>query len=78
MLASPSLGKRPVQVLKGETIKAFSPFRWAREKISIKIRSIESRFVIGPSNIPFADMCTFQPGNFTGCGSEGVKHFIYH
>ena len=18
-------------------------------------------------------MCTFQPGNFTGCGSEGVK-----
>ena len=37
--------------------------------------SIESRFVIGPSNILFGGVyaCNFQPGNFTGCGSEGVK-----
>ena len=37
--------------------------------------SIESRFVIGPSNILFASVyvCTFQPGNVTDWGSEGVK-----
>ena len=36
---------------------------------------IESRFVIGHSNIQSGGVyvCTFQPGNFTGCGSEGVK-----
>lgn len=35
----------------------------------------ESRLVIGPSNVQSAGMyvCTFQPGNITGCGSEGVK-----
>ena len=33
--------------------------------------SIEIRFVIEPSNILFGGVhvCTFQPGNFTGCGS---------
>ena len=41
----------------------------------IKMHSTESKFVIGPSNILFAGvyMCTFQPINFTGWGSEGVK-----
>ena len=36
---------------------------------------VESRFVIGPSNILFGDVyeCSFQPGNFTGWGSEEVK-----
>ena len=36
---------------------------------------IESKFVTGPSNILSAGVCmsTFQPGNFTGLGSEGVK-----
>ena len=35
----------------------------------------ESRFVIGLSNIPFAGayVCTFQHGNFTVWGGEGVK-----
>ena len=35
----------------------------------------ESRFVKGPSNILFVRVyvCTFQPGNFTGWGSEGVN-----
>ena len=39
------------------------------------MHSVESRFVMGPSNILFAGVyvCTFQPGNFTGCGSEGVN-----
>ena len=42
---------------------------------SIKTDSIESRFVIGPSNMQFEGVyaCPFQPGNVTGCGSEGVK-----
>ena len=39
------------------------------------MESIESRFVIGPSNILFEGVyvCTFQPGNCTGCGREGVN-----
>ena len=44
-------------------------------KGDIKIYSIESRFVTGPSNILSAGVyvCTFPPGNFTGWGSEGVN-----
>ena len=40
------------------------------------MHSIESRFVIGPSNILFGGVyvCTFSPGNFTGWGSEGVNN----
>ena len=40
------------------------------------MRSIESIFVIGPSNILFGSVhrCKFEPGNFTVWGSEGVKH----
>ena len=35
------------------------------------------RFVIRPSDILFASVyvCTFQPGNVTGWGSEGVKAY---
>ena len=42
------------------------------------MRTIENRFVIGPSNILSASMyvCTLQPGNFTGFGSEGVKQSL--
>ena len=42
---------------------------------SIKRHRVESRFVTGPSNTLFAGVyvCTFQPGNFTGWVSEGVK-----
>ena len=29
--------------------------------------------LIVPSNIQFAGVSTFQPGNFTGCGNEGVN-----
>ena len=37
------------------------------------MHNIESRFVIGPSNILFGGVhvCTFQPGNFTGGDREG-------
>ena len=41
----------------------------------MKMHSIESRFVIGPSDILFDGVygCTFQPRNFTGWDSEGVN-----
>ena len=60
---------------KFETIKAFCPLPMSTSKDSTKMHSIESRFVIGPSNILFAGIyvCNFQPRNFTGWGSEGVK-----
>ena len=40
------------------------------------MHSIDSRFVIGPSNILFASLyvCTFQPRYLKGWGSEGVKN----
>ena len=40
------------------------------------MHSVESRLVRGPSNILFAGvyMCTFQPGNVTGWGSERVNN----
>ena len=43
--------------------------------MSIKMHSTESRVFIGPSNTLFAGMYVsiFQPENFTGWGSEGVK-----
>ena len=41
------------------------------------MHSIQSRFVIRPSNTLFGGVCvcvcTFQPGNSTGLGSEGVN-----
>ena len=43
------------------------------------MHSFENRFVIGTSDILFAGMyVSIQPGNFTGCGSEAVKHTHTH
>ena len=39
------------------------------------MHSIESRFVIGPSNILFVGV--YVPGNLTGWGSEGVKMALF-
>ena len=41
----------------------------------MKMHSIESRLVIGPSGILFGGVY-FQPGNFTGWGSDGVKYDV--
>ena len=43
------------------------------------MHSTEGRFVIGPSNILFGGVyvCTFQPRNITGWGSEGVNSKRY-
>ena len=76
MLAAPSLGKTTNNSAKLEIMKAFSPFAWVRERASIKVHSIKSRFVIiRPSNVlsACAYVYTIQPGNFTRCGNEGVK-----
>ena len=62
---------------KFETITAcFAPFARTRGWISIKMHSIGSSFVTVPSYILFGGVyvCIFEPGNFTGCGSEGVKY----
>ena len=76
MLALQSLWKRPIKVPNLKSLRPFPPFAWARERTSAKMHSVESRFVIGPSDILFADVykCIFQPGNFTGWGSEGVNN----
>ena len=75
MLAAPSPRKQPIKVPNLKPLRLFCPFDWAHERVSIKMHSIKSRFVIGPSNVLFVGMymSTFQPGNFTGCGSKGVK-----
>ena len=53
----------------------FARFAWRRERISVKMHSIKSRFAIRPSNILSEGLHvrTFQPGNCTGWGSEGVN-----
>ena len=49
-------------------------FAVAGERIFIKTHSLESRFVMGLGNLLLiVIMCTFQPRNFTGWGSEGLK-----
>ena len=75
MLAVSSLWKWPMKVPNLKSLSPFFPLHMSMWKDYIKMHSTESRFVIGPSNILFAGvyMCTFQPINFTGWGSEGVK-----
>ena len=59
---------------KFETLNLFVFFfALARERVAIKLHSIESRCAIGPKNILFADASV--PGNFKGCSSEGVKSY---
>ena len=76
LAATPSLGKRGIKMPNVYIIKAFSPFHDHVNGFlpKINIHRTESRFVIGPSNTLFAGVyvSTFQPGHFTGWGSEGV------
>ena len=75
MLAAPSIGKIINKSAKFETVKTFlSPSHETRQSISMKMHSIETRFVAWPSNVRSGGVyvCTFQPGNFTGWGSEGL------
>ena len=61
-----------------KVLMSFFSFACACETISIRTHSIDSRFVIGPSNMLFTGVYVgiCQPGNFTGWGSEGVKKLI--
>ena len=45
MLAAWSLGKRPTKRPNLKLLRLFAAFAWARERISIKMYSTESRFV---------------------------------
>ena len=78
MLATPSLWKLAIKMPDLKSLSPFSFFTIACERISLKMHRTESRFVVGPSNTLFAGMCvyTFQPGNFTYWGCEGVKKSV--
>ena len=68
--------KTPTKSAKFETIKAFLPPSHKHVKGFLsKCTVLKVRFVVGSSNMLFAGVyvCTFQPGNFTGWESEGVK-----
>ena len=68
--SSRSLSKRPIKVPNLKSLRPLFPFARGSERISIKTRSTESRFLTGPSNILFASVyvCTFQPENFYRLG----------
>ena len=74
MLAAPSLGKRPTKVPNLKSLRPF-PLHMGTLKDFYQMHNTESSFVTGQSTILFAGMyvCTFQPRNVTGWGSEGVK-----
>ena len=61
VLAAPSLEKRPIEAPDLKSLSHLPLFAWTRKRISTKMHSTESRFVIGPSNILFAGVyvCTF-------------------
>ena len=71
VLAAPSLEKQPIEVPNFEIISLFPFFASARERTSIKMHSIESKIVIGPSTILFAGVSVyiFEAGKFTSWGS---------
>ena len=75
MLAALSLGKWPIKVPILKSFWLFYPLARARERTYIQMHSAESGYVTEPSNVLSAGayVCSFQPGNFTGWGSEGVK-----
>ena len=76
MLAALPLGKRPIKMPNFKSLRFFfAPLAGARERIYITMHSVESRFVMESSNtlLGGVDVCTFDPGHFTGWGRDGVK-----
>ena len=78
ILVVPSLEKRPVKVPNLKSLRLFFSLCVSRWKDFCQMHSVESRFVIRPSDILSAGMCvcTFQHINFTGCCSEGVNPML--
>ena len=68
-----SLPCQPIKNAQFEILQPLSSF--SSSSIATKIHSIETRFVIGLEILLYAGvhMCTFQPGSFTGWGSEGIN-----
>ena len=54
MLAALSLLKRPLKVTNLKSLMPSLPFTWAYKRISIKMHSIDCRFVVVPWNMLFA------------------------
>ena len=82
VLAAPSLGKSPVKVpnFKTKPLNPFCPLLMGtcRERISIKMDNIESRFIIGPSDILFGgvNVCTFlSPEILQPAAVKGLKSY---
>ena len=72
LTATPSLLKRPIKV---PNIKSLNKTNPSRERVKRFLSKCAVLKVDLLSNILFASVyvCTFQPGNFTGWGSEEVK-----
>ena len=71
VLAVPLLLKLQMKVPNFKSLK-FPPELMKGLDTSIKMHSIERRFVIGPSNIQFAGVCV----HFLAWGSEGVNELV--
>ena len=56
MLGVPSFQKRPIKVPNFTSLRLFSPSHDQVKRITLKIQSTESRFVIRPSNRLFASV----------------------
>ena len=77
MLAAPSLRKRPTKVPNLKSPRPFAFFAWARQRISVKMHSTGSRFVIGLSNILFVGVCVcvhfFSPEILQAGAVKGLR-----
>ena len=73
MLATPSLGNRPIQVPNLKSLQPFFPCAWTCKLISIKMHSTESRFVIWPSYILFAGIL-FSPESLQAGTVKGLNN----
>ena len=60
-LATPSLGKRPIKVPNLKSVRLSLLLQKHMKGLLIKLHNIENKFVIGQSDILFADVyvCTF-------------------
>ena len=74
MLARAVARKMGNKSAKFEIVKVLWPLSMSTRKDFYKNAHIEIRFVIGPLNTLFDGVyvCTFQPGNLTCWGREGV------
>ena len=78
VLTALSLWKWPVNAPDLKSLQPFVPFAWTRERVSIKIRCTDSRFVIGLSQyqINCLQACTcalFHPDILQAAAVKGLN-----